>query len=310
MKNPVRFPSIMVIFFLSIMFTSCKKKDVPPPTNGPPPDTETRSLWFETQAERISDDIINMGAQVSENGNLNSFFPGAIVTGAGKTFTIDFGTTGSRGADSCKRTGKLIYDFNASVTNANSFRMPEFSFKVTANNYAVNLSTVTINNKTVTNITPMSVAGQTVYSGTDLVWSDSSDISVFSGFWRHIDGWKSNEIITLLNTNDPACYKGQSFPIDWSKAKIQVNGSSMGSMTILDEFGNTNTEGFTNSVNLLIRDFTCAPNAPTPQDHPFISGSIDFKPGIRAVRHVDYGTGTCDFLQMLTLSGKTNTISL
>lgn len=309
MKNSTILSPLVLIFCLSIIFTSCRKKDVPPAATAPE-DTETRSLWVETITERVSNDILNMGAEFSENGNLNAFFPNAIVTSAGKTFTVDFGTTGFRGADSVKRTGKLIYDFNASGNNANSFRMPGFSFKVSSNNYSVNLWAVAINKKIITNITPISVAGQTVYSGTNLVWSDSSDISIMMDMGGQINAWRSNKTITLLNSNDAACYQGQLLPLNWFKAKVELIGTSNGSMSIVDEFGVTKIENFKNTVNSLIKDFNCAPNPLTPQDHPFISGSIDFTPGIRALRHLDYGTGTCDFSQTLTLSGKASSISL
>jgi len=301
---------IIALVASSITFTSCRKKEKTPAVE---PDNEQTTATDNNLAEGSSSDIESMGSQVCEAGTLSTFktsgavsgaeilsiAPGATITGIGtKTITVDFGTIGTTGADGRIRTGKLFFDFSASTpTTAVYYRNPGFSMKITSLNYVVDGNAVNIINKTITNTTP---AGAPV--GTNLTWSVSASISVVKAGNGGTVSWACNRTKELTNTSDPLCYNGQATAINWTKAKIKINGSSSGT--------NTKGEAFTATATNLVRDFTCAPDVSKPKRHPFISGTISYTPGTRPNRLIDFGSGSCDFVGTITINGQTFTFNL
>ncbi|MBA3665589.1 MAG: hypothetical protein H0W61_15490 [Bacteroidetes bacterium] len=302
----------------SLTVTSCRKKDKTPAQE---PDNEQTTAADNSLAENSSNDIIAMGSQLSENsgtlttyrmdGSVNPDFmfaatcatitpglTGTIVT----SYTLDFGTTGCVSAnDGRTRKGKLIYNFPNATTGAKWYRNPGFSMVVTSSGYSVDGNLVSISGKTVTNTTPSSVTGQTVYSGTNLTWSINSNISI-TKTTNEVISWSCSRTKELINSNDPVCYKGQALAIDWTKAKIKLNGTASGT--------NAKGESYTAVATDLVRDFTCAPDGTKPHRHPFISGKINYTPGTRPTRYVDYGAGTCDFNATVTINGQTFAVTL
>jgi hypothetical protein len=114
--------------------------------------------------------------------------------------------------------------------------------------------------------------------------------------------WQGERTKELINTSDPACYKGQSLPIDWTKAKIRLNGEVNGQ--------NARGENYSAKATNLVRDFTCSPNGNQPHRHPFISGKLVYQPGSRAARTIDFGNGSCDFNITITVNGQTYAYTL
>jgi hypothetical protein len=105
---------------------------------------------------------------------------------------------------------------------------------------------------------------------------------------------------TLLNTSDPNVYHGQSTPISWSLAKVGITGSASGTTA--------NGRSFTcNITSQLVRDFGGCTIA---KRHPFIQGTLQFTPGEKATRTIDFGQGTCDLDATVTIKGKTYNITL
>lgn len=300
-----------------IGFSSCRKKEKEEMVTEE--DTEQVSANDNNLAENISSDIELMGSQVSENGSLSSFKSSgsttsaaelglasacATVSGIGtKTITVDFGTTGCVSSlDGRTRTGKLIYDFSASSpTTAIYYRNPGFSMKVTSQNYVVDGNQVNIINKTITNTTSNNIPSGP-NPGTNLTWSISANISITKTN-NTVISWNCNRTKELLNTSNTSCYQGQSTPINWSLAKIQLNGSSSGI--------NAQGETFTATASNLVRDMNCTPDPTRPGRHPFISGTISYSPGIRRTRTINYGSAnSCDFNATLTIGNQTFTIVL
>ncbi len=300
----------------SLTLTSCHKKKK---TNDPPvEDTEQGSASDNHYAETTVNDITNMGSQGSESGSASlSTYRGygdmqagsvlaascATVTGnfIAKTFTVDFGTTGCNGLDGKVRTGKLIYNYSASTGSATAYRMPGFACSVTSSNYVVDGYTVNIVSKNIANTTPASIPTGT-NPGTNLTWNISSNVSIIKPSGGGTITWTGSRTKTLLNTNDPNCYKGQGVAIDWTKAKIMINGSASGT--------NSSNESFTATSTNLIRDFNCVPDPLRPHRHPFISGVMVYTPGSRPTRTIDFGNSTCDFNATLTINGNTYSITL
>lgn len=302
----------------TLTFTSCRKKEK---TDPQPADNEQETAADNNLAENSDNDMIAIGSQLSENsGTLTTFktntgqgtelmlaascatvskvFTGTVVT----SYTVDFGTTGCLGSDNRTRKGKLMYNFPNATTGAKWYRNPGFTMVVTSSGYAVDGNLVTINSKTVTNTTPTSVTGENAYSGVNLTWSINANISITKANNQTVS-WSCNRTKELINSNDPLCYKGQNMPIDWTKAKVKLNGNASGI--------NAKGENFTSTATDLVRDFNCTPDPINkPQRHPFISGKVIYTPGSRPTRTVDYGSGTCDFNATVTINGQTFAITL
>jgi hypothetical protein len=292
----------------SLTFTSCRKKDKTPAAE---PDTEQSTSTDNNTAESNANDVDAMGSQLSESsGTLTTFrtteadlmmaagatvtaaFNGTNVTG----YTLDFGTTGITGTDGRIRTGKLIYDFSTSASLPTRYRFPGFKMTVSSQNYVVDGNSVAIT-KTVTNTTPSTIPTGT-NPGTNLTWAITANVTIVKSGNSGTISWACTRTKELTNTNDPACYKGQLLPIDWTKAIIKLNGNASGT--------NAKGESFTSTSTNLIRSFVCAPNANQPHRHPFIGGQISYTPGNRPNRLIDFGNGTdCDFNATITINGQT-----
>jgi hypothetical protein len=299
----------------ALTFTSCKKKDK---TVAQEPDNEQTSATDNNLAESAASDIESIGSQASENGsilfksadatnselmllsNCATVTSNAAGTVVATSYTIDFGTTGCVGNDGRTRVGKLFYDFSQSAVGAKRYRNPGFKMIVTSANYAVDANTITINNKTVTNTTPIGI-GTGTNPGTNLTWSIVSSITVAKSGGGTVT-WSCNRTKELTNTSDPNCYKGQLQAIDWTKAIVKLNGSASGV--------NGKGENYTAVATDLVRDFTCTPDPLKVHRHPFISGKIAYTPGSRATRTINYGTGTCDFNATVEINGQTWAITL
>ncbi len=300
-----------------LTLASCRKKST---TAAKDPDTDQTSLKDNNLSESTDNDIVAMGSQAAEtqtalstfktldglqgNTNVLSIAPSATVTlnSSTKVITVDFGPLpGSTGADGRIRSGKLFFDYSVSPGTAWKYRHPGFVMSVsttTASPYTVNGNTVTIISKYIANTTPLSVTGQTAYTGTNLTWSVTANISIVKAGGAGTVTWKCVRTKELTNSNDPACYNGQGTNIDWTKAKIKMNGTANGI--------NAAGENYDVVATNLVRDLNCTGNA---RRH-FVSGTLLYAPGSKPNRLLDYGSGTCDDQAVLLVSGKTFVITL
>jgi hypothetical protein len=307
MKTTKIFLAITALSFAAASsLSSCKKKTVEEQ-----PDTDETTAVENNMAENISDDILNMGGQASENGSLTTYrssgpaesggiemAPCATVTpGSGvRTFTVDFGN-GCQGKDGRIRTGKLFFDFSASSpSTALYYRNPGFNLKVTSDKYTVDGYKITIHNKSIVNTSPANLSG-------NLTWAINANIAIEKPNNAGTFTWTCSRTKELVNTADTNCYRGQNKSIVWSKAIVKINGSASGT--------NAKGESFTAVANNLVKDFNCAPDpVARPHRHPFISGTISYTPGNKLTRVMDFGNGACDLLATVTVGGKTKTINL
>ncbi len=301
----------------ALTFTSCRKKEESPEPEEE--DTEQSTATDNNLAENTVNDIISIGSEISESGTLESFRPSgpqatstdagiasaacASVTGLGtKTITVDFGTTGCLCQDGKTRSGKIVYNFSASSpTTAIYYRNPGFSMTVSTINYVVDGYQINIHNKTVTNTTPSTIS-PSVNPGTNLTWAITASVTIIRPSSTGTISWSCSRTKELINTSDTNCYKGQARHIRWNKAIIKLNGTASGV--------NAKQENYTAVATNLIRDFNCSPDVNHPRRHPFISGTISYTPGIRPVRLIDFGNGSCDLNATVTIKGKVHNITL
>ncbi len=289
----------------SLMMTGCKKKTKETET----PDSDQSAAQENQISENMMNDVAGIGSQGSENGSLSTYKLGqtedvfGITSGSlsfgVKTFTVDFGAyPGITCMDGKKRSGKLMFDYSASTNSATAYRMPGFNMNVSSSNYTVEDYTVNIISKNIKNTTPTSIPTGT-NPGTNLTWSITANVSIIKPNNGGTITWNCTRTKTLLNTNDPLCYKGQSLPIDWSKAKISLSGSANG-MT-------AQGDSYTSVITNIVRDFG---GCKILNRYPFISGTIDFTPGTKATRYIDFGNGTCDNSGTITIKGITYTFQM
>jgi hypothetical protein len=202
--------------------------------------------------------------------------------------------------DGHTRSGTLLFDYSQSAPGDTFYRNQGFKCVVTSSSYVVDGNAVTIS-KTITNTT----ASGFNPSITNLTWSITANVSIART--NGILSWNCNRIRTLLNTSDTAnVYHGQSIPISWSKARVGITGNASGTTASGENYS-------ANVTSQVVRDFTCAPNAAHPGHHPFINGTLDFTPGAKATRHIDYGypnNGACDDQALVTISTHTFAITL
>lgn len=310
MKNKsFLFGALALILTCTLLTGGCRKRET---KEAEEPDKEANTARDNAMAENITNDIMAIGSQAVENGTLTEFRTNggsgisiatcATVSVSGAVITVDFGTTGCLGQDGRKRTGKLFFNLSASSpTSAIKYRNPGFKMIVTSQNYVVDSNLVAINGKTVTNTTSPAI-GSGPSPTINLTWSVKANVTVTKPNGGGTITWNCDRTKELINTNDPNCYKGQTLPIDWSKAKVKLNGTASGT--------NAKGESFTAKAIDLLRDFTCSPSTIYPKRHPFISGKIEYKPGNRPTRYIDYGNGGCDLNATLVINGVTYAITL
>jgi len=288
----------------SLMMTGCRKKK-----EQEEPDTDQQAAQENQIAENMMSDVGGIGSQGSENGSLSTYrmdqtadisgiTSGTLSFGV-KTFTVDFGPyPGVTCLDGKKRSGKLMFDFTASTNSATAYRMPGFNMNVTSSNYTVEDYTVNIISKNIQNTTPTSIPTGT-NPGTNLTWAITANVSIVKPSNGGTITWNSTRTKTLLNTSDPNCYKGQTMPIDWSKAKISLSGSASGTTAQGDSY--------TSAIHSIVRDFG---GCKIFGRYPWISGTIDFTPGTKATRYIDFGNGTCYNSVTITIKGVTYTFQM
>jgi hypothetical protein len=280
----------------ALIMSSCKKKEKEA-------DSDTSAASDNNYAETISNDIANIGDQAANSNNASGGALSTYKTINDNTFMVtcvqsitrdtvnhillvDFGTTASTCQDGRARSGQLKFTYTGGV----HYRDSGVVITVTPINYTVDGNGVS-GTKTITNLGRING---------NFKWNISSNISIAKAGGGTIS-WSGNRVKELLNTS--AVYSGPNTPINWLQAKVGITGSANGTTSS----GKT----FTVTINSqLVRDFTCVPVNSAAHRHPFISGSLDFKPDDKDNRHVDFGNGACDDDATVTINGNTYNIKL
>jgi hypothetical protein len=311
------------LFTAVVLVSSCKKSTTTTPT----PDSDVTGANDNSLAETHANDIMVITAEASEsqNGSLSTFRtnnPNSILTSATVVQypsigidTITFSST-SPCADGRVRSGKIVLNYSGSSNGAAFYRQAGFSCKITTINYVVDGNQVIVN--TNSNNAPNILTQQPISTNTstyngDLNWTITLNLSIVKANNTKIQ-WTCARTKYLLNTyawnGYAAAYSGPNNPIKWSIAVIAITDAlpSTPSSTGTDAAG----ENFVSNItNPLIRNFSC--NASTLllySIHPIVQGTINFTPGTKAVRTIDYGTGTCDLNATVTIAGVSYPITL
>ena len=279
----------MAVISTALVFSSCKKKEKD--------DNDTSAAEDHTVVETHSNDIVNIGEQAS-NGSMTTYKLGqqpqesiystcaTITTYAANntdsdTLIVNFGTN-CTGADGRTRSGILQYVYTAGLHYRDSSNV----ISVTSNNYVVDGNTINITSKTIKNLGHI--------TGGKLTWTIDANMTVTKADGKTIT-WTTSKTKVLLAGEQP-----NNAPIDWAHAQIAIYGTASGT--------SANGESFTASVaegTWLVRDFNC-----TSYRKCFVSGELDFTPGSKPTRYVNFGTGACDNLASVTINGNVYNITL
>ena len=294
----------------AVIVSSCKKKEAAAQ------DTDTSGAADAHLSENTSNDIVSIGAQVSDNANasLSTYRLGGNnqILGTGcattvkdtvaKTITVTF--NGTTCADGRTRSGSIVYTYSNSAAGATHYRDPGFEMDVTSSNYVVDGNSVIINSKTVKNITPVGF----IAANTNEQWSIVADITINKAAGGSVT-WSCNHVKTLLNTGnsytiggntESAAYTNATTPIDWRNAVVGITGSANGSRSTGETFS-------VNITSQLIRNFG---GCDLGGKVPFIEGVFTYSPSGKAERTFNYGNGSCDFNATVTINGVTHNVTI
>jgi hypothetical protein len=279
------FNTLLVAVTVSLVMTSCRKKTEE--------DNDTDSATDNAFAEASYNDMMTIGDQAS-TGSLSSFrydnegsllsacatitFNNAVNTN-NDTLTVDFGTTNCLCSDGRYRRGKIVITYTGGMLYRDSGIVVNF----VPSNYFVNDYQI-MGTKTVTN---------RGHIGGQLTW----DIVVNGSIIKPNNGGT----ITFSSTRTRKLLAGETTyngPINWAIAKVGVTGSANGTSANGDSYS-------ASIVTQLVRDFSCSANR-----RHFVSGNLDFTPGSKPTRHIDFGSGACDDIAVVTIGNNTYTVHM
>ena len=287
MKSTAKFifRSILLVATVSFVLSGCKKKEKE--------DNDTSSASDNAFAEASYNDMSTIGDQAS-TGSMTSYRFGGdgsllsacavisfgnAVTSDNDTMNVDFGSTNCLCSDGRYRRGmiRVIY------TGGLLYRDSGMTLNFYPINYFVNDNQI---QGTKTVINRGHIAGQLTWdisvTGTIILASNGGTIT-----------WNSTRQRKLLAGE--TTYNG---PINWAIAKVGVTGNASGV--------SANGESYqANIITQLVRDFSCSLN----RKH-FVQGTLDFIPGSKPTRHIDFGTGVCDDIATVMINNNTYTVHM
>ncbi len=285
----------VVVMSVALSFTGCRKD-----RNNQ--DTDTSGAEDNALADKSFEDVgqISNEAANSTNGKLGSFRIGAGNDGllstcatlthdtARKTIVVDFGTANCLCNDGRYRRGKIFISYTTgfrhlgywdSLANITITTSPADDYFVGAEES--NMHQV-IGTKSITN------NGHN--ANHHMNWSVVVGGKIIKANNQGTVTWKSDRRLEWL--------AGESTPFIWGDDEYGVTGSA----------SVTSAKGIEFNVNItsqIVRKISCPKH--------FVSGTFDFTPGTKPVRHVDFSppnNGACDDIATVTINGSTYTVHM
>lgn len=283
--NKLILSSTALMMALSLSLTSCRPdRDKDKDTSGAE-DNSLAEKSFEDMGQ-ISNEAASGGAGSFKNGNLDGLLSScATVTHdtANNKITVNFGSSNCLCSDGRYRRGQIFISYSgasygdslASVTITTTMPGDPLTDSYFVNDHQV------IGTKTVTNKGHINgkMNWDIVVAGTIIKPNSQGTIQ-----------WSS--------TRTREWVFGEGTPTIWSDDVYGVTGSANGT--------SPNGTAFTVQItNQLIRKIACPKH--------FVSGTFDFTPGTKPVRHVDFSppaNGACDDIATVTINGNTYTVHM
>jgi hypothetical protein len=281
MKTKMLFTGLMLLALTGMVLTGCRK-------DKEDEDNDTSATSDNAFATATFQDMGNIADEAARGNSLSNYRNGnaegvlsacatithdSLISADLDTITVDFGSSNCTCADGRNRRGQLI------ITYTGSYRDSLTTITITPNNYFVNdnqvMGTHTIVNQ------GHNAAGHLVYnvtvSGQIILANGSGTIT-----------WNANKVREWIT--------GESTSL-WSDDIYSITGTASG----------TSANGSTFTANItspLIRNMSLGCR------RHFVQGAVDITPSNKPVRHVDFGSGTCDDVATVTINGNTYTVHL
>lgn len=277
----------VLMMSVALSLTSCRKD------NSKDADKDTSGAEDNSLADKSFDDMGQISNEAA-NGNVGSFKMGgdqfgllsacATVTHdtALKTITVDFGSTNCACQDGHNRRGKIFITYTKGFHNLGYWDSLASHTITTAPDYSYFVDDNQVKgSRTVTNNGHNS-AGH-------MNWSVSVNGEIVKA--------NSQGTVIWTSTRNREWLAGEATPFIWSDDEYGITGSASG----------TSAKGVNFDVTItsqLIRKLSCFKH--------FVSGTLDFTPGTKPVRHVDFSysqspdpAGSCDDLASVTINSNT-----
>ena len=343
MKNKKFTLGLILLMAGSLFLTNCTKNKT---NEAPVPDNNTESTQEVTKIQMIVCDIYDICGQVNDGASgllpyLN-YAPLSVMQGTNTINSVNhlpfvtFSSTptyyrevtfnNTIGKDGRVRNGTLRFDYSPSTQITVEYnRHPGFVCDVIATGYSVDDYSVTVNSMRITNTTTLGFPNTPSVTPAlyKLTWTSSSNISITRavGSATETCSWVGTIDKTLLNTNNSAVpmataspqtftiYPGPGYgSLDWSKSYCSYSGNGGGTLADGTSYTLTYTD-CTRNNNSSPQKFYSAVGTNmlvTPERHPFISGLMQFKPGSKPTRDIDFGVGeVVDYNAKVTIEGIT-----
>lgn len=278
----------VLMMSVALTLTSCRKDN--------DNDNDTSGAEDNALADKSFEDMGQISNEAA-NGSVGSFKFGADHDGilsncatvthdtALNTILIDFGSTNCLCNDGRYRRGKIYVSYsNTAQGEPFSYWDSLTSITITTSptdDYFVNDHQVK-GTKTVTNLGHNS-AGH-------MNWSVAANGTIVKA--------NNQGTVTWTTTRNHEWLAGENTPFIWLDDEHGVTGTASG----------TSAKGVSFNVTItsqLVRKIACPKH--------FVTGTFDFTPGSKPVRHVDFSppsNGACDNIATVTINGKTYTVTM
>lgn len=339
MKNKKSTIGLMLLLAGSLVFTNCTKDKT---NHEPAMDTDVNTSAEAVTAQMIISDIHEIAGQVCEtNSYLLGYHDGTpLTTVMGTTtinsnaativadlinefFTVTFNNT--VGKDGHVRNGVLKFDYAPTVVAAvDHYRQAAFICNVTGIGYTVDDYTVQINSMQIKNTTPLGFpnTGTLTPVNVNLSWSQTCDVQIMkaSGTTTQTTSFAGTINKTLKNTNNTAIPMPTGnltytvFPSPYTtalylnKQYCEYTGGGIGTLA-------NGTPYFYEITSPVTRNFVSSPEPflssngaiISPEKHPFLTGTVSFRPKERKDRIIDFGGNgsIVDYNASVTIDGVT-----
>lgn len=272
----------MMLALASLVFTGCRRDEE---------DSDTSAASDNALAEAIYSDVTNIADEAGRTGGLSNYRIGdpanggtlstcatvtvsSVNTADQDTITVDFGSANCTCNDGRNRRGQVIIFYTGNYIDSAS------THTITFNNYYVNDHQV-LGTKTVTNL-GHNAAGHLVY---DINVNGTIHLANNAG------------TITWASQRQREWTAGESTPLLWSDDMYSITGTATGVSAAGENFT-------VNITSPLIR------NMQVGCRRHFTQGTMDVTPGTRPTRSIDFGSGACDDIAVVTINNRSYTIHL
>jgi hypothetical protein len=282
-KTPATlFKGFLILALAGMIIAGCKKTTTPA-------DTDTTASNENAFSEATFNDAGSISDQAASN-NMSSF-----RSGNDQGSLLSSCATITRDSSNHSDPDSIVVNFGATncLCKDGRYRRGIIFITYTKPNYwdSLNVITITFNGYYVDNY-GVSGTKTMVYQGR-ISGQPTYDITVTNGMITKPTGGS----FTWNSTREWKQIAGQNTPFWWGDDKYSLTGNANGV--------SSNGYGYTaNIVSPLIRDFSCL----IPRW--FTQGVFDLTPTGKATRVVDFGSGICDDVCTVTISGTTYTIHM